>query len=53
VSAGKKIFFPAGDGMATAFPLKPEGPLELSIQLHRSYVQITKGNLLKKKLESE
>jgi class 3 adenylate cyclase len=35
VSGGKKIIFPAGDGMAIGFPSKPEVPLELSIQLHR------------------
>lgn len=31
----KKIILPTGDGMVIGFPLNPELPLQLSIQLHR------------------
>jgi KaiC/GvpD/RAD55 family RecA-like ATPase len=31
----KKIILPTGDGMVVGFPLNPESPLQLAMQLHR------------------
>jgi KaiC/GvpD/RAD55 family RecA-like ATPase/class 3 adenylate cyclase len=42
-STGKKIILPTGDGMAIGFLLKPELPLELSIQLHKSIRSYNRG----------
>ena len=54
VSAGKKIIISAGDGMALGFFHQSQKfHLSLVFSFIASYVHITKGNLLHKKLESE